>query len=215
MQKALWRNTVKIRRRFLQMKKQELLDLGIDEETVKAVIAIHAKDIQEANAKTAAAEQARDDLQVRVDGYDDQLAEIKKSAGDNEELKNQIKDLQDANKKTAKDYQNKLAEQQKEFRIESALRDANAKNPKAVKALLDLEKVSVDGDNVIGLDDQLKNLQESEGYLFGDKQPNGAKKVFTQGNPAGGNPDKGIGDAISDKNSNLTEMLAENANKGE
>lgn len=197
------------------MKKQELLDLGIDEETVKAVIAIHAKDIQEANAKTAAAEQERDDLQERIGGYDDQLAELKKSAGDNDDLKNQIKDLQDANKKTAEDYQNKLVEQQKEFRIESALRDANAKNPKAVKALLDLEKVSVEGDNITGLDDQLKNLQESEAYLFGDKQPSGTVKVFTQGNPAGGNPDKGIGDAISDQKANLTEMLAENANKGE
>ena len=48
----------------------------------------------------------------------------------------------------------------------SALANVGAKNPKAVKALLDLEKISLDGENLIGLSDQVKILEESDPYLF-------------------------------------------------
>jgi hypothetical protein len=47
--------------------------------------------------------------------------------------------------------------------------------------LLNLENIKLDGDNLIGLDDQLKAIKESDDYLFED-QPSGG----TGANPAGG-----------------------------
>ena len=62
-----------------------------------------------------------------------------------------------------------------------ALRDAAAKNPKAVKALLDKEKLKLDGETLLGLEDQLKTLRESDAYLFGEDNLSGKK-------PGDGNP---------------------------
>jgi len=34
-----------------------------------------------------------------------------------------------------------------------------------------MEKVSLDGENLIGIEEQLKTLKEAEPYLFGDAKP--------------------------------------------
>jgi len=74
---------------------------------------------------------------------------------------------------------------QLDFAIEKALAAAKAKNPKAVKALLDMEKVKLDGEQLLGLDDQLKAIQQSDPYLFGE-----SGKVGSGTNPPGaGNPE--------------------------
>ncbi len=67
-----------------------------------------------------------------------------------------------------------------DFAIEKALTVAKAKNTKAVKALLDMDKVKLDGDQLLGIDEQLKALQQSDPYLFGD-----AGKVGGGTNPPG------------------------------
>lgn len=128
-------------------------------------------------------------LTGQIKERDGQLKTLSKSAGDNEELKTQIKSLQDSNKQTATEYQAKLAEQSKNFKIDSALRDAKARNPKAVKALLDLDKVSVDGDNLVGFKDQLEAVKKDNDYMFESGKPNESAKqgvkVVTGGNPGG------------------------------
>ena len=74
---------------------------------------------------------------------------------------------------------------QLDFAIEKALATAKAKNAKAVKALLDMEKVKLDGEQLLGLDDQLKAIQQSDPYLFGE-----TGKVGSGTNPPGaGNPE--------------------------
>jgi len=78
-----------------------------------------------------------------------------------------------------------MAQMQLDIAIEKALTAAKAKNPKAVKALLDLEKVKLDGDKLLGLEDQLKTIQQSDPYLFGE-----SGKVGSGTNPPGaGNPE--------------------------
>ena len=46
------------------------------------------------------------------------------------------------------------------------MRDAKAKNPKAVKALLDTSTVKIVDGKLIGLDEQLTALKTSDDYLF-------------------------------------------------
>ena len=71
------------------------------------------------------------------------------------------------------------------YAIERALTAAKAKNAKAVKALLDMEKVKLDGEQLLGLDDQLKAIKESDPYLFGE-----SGKVGSGTNPPGaGDPE--------------------------
>jgi DNA repair exonuclease SbcCD ATPase subunit len=129
--------------------------------------------------------EAKKKLETDIQERDKQLEQLKAAAGSNEELKKQIETLQAENKKAAEEWQAKMAQMQLDFAIEKALAAAKAKNAKAVKALLDMEKVKLDGDQLLGIDEQLKALQQSDQYLFGD-----SGKVGGGTNPPGvGNPE--------------------------
>jgi hypothetical protein len=56
--------------------------------------------------------------------------------------------------------------------LEGALAEAKAKNPKAVKALLNFEnlKLAEDG-KIVDLEDQLKAIKTENDYLFESDQP--------------------------------------------
>lgn len=110
------------------------------------------------------------ELQEQLDDRDKQLKDLSKKAEGNEDLQKQIADLQEANKQTAKEYQDKLDKQAFDFKLNEALTSAKVRNPRAVKALLNSETIKLDGDKLLGLDDQLKSLQESDGYLFEQKE---------------------------------------------
>src|SRR5690606_36166145 len=112
--------------------------------------------------------EAKNKLETDLQARDTQLEELKKAAGTSEELKKQIETLQAENKTAAEEWQTKVEKMQRDFAVEKALTTAKAKNPKAVKALLDMEKVKLDGDKLLGLDDQLKAIKESDPYLFGE-----------------------------------------------
>jgi len=124
--------------------------------------------------------EAKKKLEADIQERDNQLEQLKNAAGNSEELKKQIEQLQAENQKAAEEWQAKMAQMQLDFAIEKALAAAKAKNAKAVKALLDMEKVKLDGDKLLGLDDQLKALQQSDSYLFGE-----SGKVGSGTNPPG------------------------------
>lgn len=106
------------------------------------------------------------ELKSQLDERDQQLSTLQKQAKGNEELQNAIEQLQEENKKVSEEYQQKLDKQAFDFALESALRDAKAKNIKAVKANLNVDGLKLSDDKVIGLDEQLAALKESDSYLF-------------------------------------------------
>ncbi|SPU09479.1 scaffold protein gp20 [Bacillus licheniformis] len=87
------------------------------------------------------------ELKNQLNQRDEQLEDLRKRAKDNEELHNKIKEIQDANEKTVADYEAKIQQQQKDFAIERALRDAKARNPKAVKRFWTLKMSNWTGIN--------------------------------------------------------------------
>lgn len=109
------------------------------------------------------------ELKKMIDERNQQLEGLKAQVKDSEELTKQIEDLQKQNEQTKSDYEQKLEGQKFDFAVEQALSKSEAKNVKAVKALLDLESVKMDGDKLLGLEDQVKDLKEKEPYLFGGK----------------------------------------------
>lgn len=109
----------------------------------------------------------RNRYKEQVEERDSQLADLKTWAKDNEVLKAQITDLQAKNKQATEDYEKQLKEQQFAFAVERAVTKAGARNVKAVAALLDTSKISLDGENLLGFDEQIAALKESDPYLFG------------------------------------------------
>ena len=151
--------------------KELLKNVGIEEGKLDGVIADIGKELPKyfiPKDKYNEAAEAKKKLEADLAARDTQLEELKEAVGSNEDLRKQIETLQADNKKTSDEWETKLAQMQKDFALERALTTAKAKNAKAVKALLDLEKVKLDGDKLLGLDDQLKAIQQSDPYLFGE-----------------------------------------------
>ena len=168
--------------------KEILKKAGIEEGKLDSVIADINKELPKhfiPKDKYNEVAEAKKKLEADLQARDAQLEQLKQAAGNSEELKAQIEQLQAENKKAAEEWQAKFAQMQLDFALEKALTAAKAKNAKAVKALLDMEKVKLDGEQLLGLDDQLKAIKESDPYLFGD-----SGKVGSGTNPPGaGNPE--------------------------
>ena len=60
--------------------------------------------------------------------------------------------------------------------LDMALVSAKAKNPKLAKAALDLSLIKLDGDKLLGFDEQIAKIKESDGYLFDDVSANQDQK---------------------------------------
>lgn len=117
------------------------------------------------NTTNDEAKRLKDTLKER----DGQLEDLKKV--DAEGLQAKIETLQTENKEAQKKFDAALAQVQKDNAIEAALVAAKAKNTKAVKALLDMDKITLDGQNLKGLDDLIKALKGSDGFLFAADGP--------------------------------------------
>ena len=80
-----------------------------------------------------------------------------------------------------------------ESKIDLAINNAKAKNVKSVKANLDLDKIKLDGDKLLGFDDQIEALKKSDAYLFDidNTVNNGVENN-------GGNPRKNEGGTLED-----------------
>lgn len=111
-------------------------------------------------------------LTATVADRDKQLETLKKSTGDLDALKNQIKSLQDANKKAQEEADAKM----KELRINNAIKLAivdKAQDVDIVSSLFDKTKLILGDDGKItGLDEQLKELQKNKAFLFKQAGPN-------------------------------------------
>lgn len=130
----------------------------------------------------------RNRYKEQVAERDTQLADLGAKAKDHDTLRVQIADLQAKNKQAAEDYEKQLKEQRFAFAVERAVAKADARNVKAVVALLDASKISLDGENLIGFDEQIAALKKSDPFLFGvdlkGRMPEGTgKPPQTQENP--------------------------------
>jgi hypothetical protein len=122
----------------------------------------------------------RNRYKEQVAERDTQLADLGAKAKDHDTLRVQIAELQAKNKQAAEDYEKQLKDQRFAFAVERAVAKADARNVKAVVALLDTSKISLDGENLLGFDEQVAALKESDPYLFGvelkGRVPEGAGK---------------------------------------
>ena len=90
-------------------------------------MAEYGKDITSLQEKANGLTNERDGLKSQLGEreWDKQLDSLQKSSRDVDDLNEQIKQLQSDNKKANEEWQNKLATQTKNFKIETALREAD------------------------------------------------------------------------------------------
>lgn len=170
------------------MERDFLKELGLEKETIDSIMVEHGKSIQNEKDKVTSAEAERDGLKSQLAQRDDDIEALKTDSGTSKSLKAQLETLQDNYETLKKDSEAKLVETRKGAALDLALANAKARNPKAVKALLDNDKLELTDEGLKGLDEQLGALQESDAYLFAQESENVAPKWGINGNQTNNNP---------------------------
>jgi hypothetical protein len=179
------------------MKKEELIKLGLTEEQASAVLAAYTdatKDLV-SSAELTTAKEENDRLNGIIKERDNQLDTLKKSVGDNEELKATIEKLKADNKTAAEKYSSDIKHIKVENAVESAIRASKGRNSKAIRALLDIDesKVTVAEDgSLVGLnvDKQLEKLVKGEDSAFLFESGSGIKGI--EPGRSNGEPQTGV-----------------------
>lgn len=117
--------------------------------------------LKSANAEIETLKATQTSIQTEYENY-------KKGSISKEEYETKVKEIQDEADEKVK--QNKF-DSKLDFKLVSE--EIGAKDPKEIRAHLDTSKISLDGENFIGLDEQIKPLKEKKSYLFNiDKKIN-------------------------------------------
>ena len=116
----------------------------------------------------------------------EQLSGLKDKAGLADEYKSQIDKLTESQKAEKEGFEKQIVEMRHGYALDAALTAAKARNVKAVKAMLDMDKITWEGDAIKGLDDQLKAIRESDGYLF--EQAEDSNQPRRRNPPSAGRP---------------------------
>ena len=127
------------------MTKEELIALGVTAEQAEKIVQDQGQNFVP-TSKFQEIQKEKTVLDAQLAARDKQLKDLQDKAGNNKELKNQIKTLQDANKAAEKKYKAELHQIALNNAIDKALTSANARNNKAVRALLDMDGVDLDED---------------------------------------------------------------------
>lgn len=165
-----------------RISREKLIKIGLSNEQMEKIVALHGADIEELkaksdeliNSKTEELKKANESLQSQIAERDKDLKSLKKQAGDNEELGNQLKELQGKYKHDTENLTKELHQTKLNSAVDSALGKAKVRNTKAAKALLNMDDIQLnDKGELEGLDNQINSLQKSDGYLFdqGSKEP--------------------------------------------
>lgn len=159
------------------MTKEKLMEWGLTEEQVNKVMeGLNGSFVTKSRFNEVNEENKT--LKAQVSERDGQIETLKKSAGDNTELQNQITALQEANKQKDKDHANEIKALKISNAVDVALTNAKAKNNTAVKALLvdfiGKAELAEDG-TVKGLDDEVKKLVEGKDTAFLFEKSTGIK----------------------------------------
>ncbi|EEG51703.1 phage scaffolding protein [Enterocloster asparagiformis] len=152
------------------MKKEDLIAMGLTEDQAKKVM-----DSLDGNFVTKArfneVNEENKTLKQSVADRDKPLEDLKKSSGDNAELKKQIETLQQQNADQKKAHDAEMAQLKLDNAIDAALTAAGAKNIKAVRAMIDTSKMKLGEDGTVeGLSDAIKAVQKSDSYMFNTVQ---------------------------------------------
>lgn len=97
-------------------------------------------------------------IQTEYDNY-------KKGSITQEEYEIKVKEIQEEadNKVKQNNFDSKLS-------VKLMSKEVNAKDVVDIKANLDMSKISLDGENFIGLDEQINSLKERKDYLFNKEE---------------------------------------------
>lgn len=170
------------------MKRDFLKALGIeDKDIIDKILDENSADIGRAKGELDTYKDKVKTLEDDIKTKDSTISDLEKKVGDVDALNQKITQLETDKATLTTELDTKVTEIKKNYAIESGVRDAKAKNIKAVMALLDMTKITYSEDKLEGLSEQLTALQggEDTGFLFGENKS--APSGMQPSNPPAGN----------------------------
>lgn len=171
------------------MKTDFLKNLGITEQSViDQIMAENGRDVSKAKGDLTTLQTRVTDLENDIKTKDTTIATLQAEANKVEGLNQKISQLETDKTNLTNDLNTKVSQIQKTYAIENGVRDAKARNVKAVIAQLDMDKITYENGELAGLTEQLDTLKAGEdtSFLFGENQPGAPAGTKLNNPPVGG-----------------------------
>lgn len=155
------------------MKSEFLKNLGITEQSViDQIMAENGRDISKAKGDLTTLQTRVGELENDLKTANTTITNLQTKADSVDGLNQKISQLETDKTNLTNELNTKVTAIKKTYAIENGVRDAKARNVKAVMALLDESKITYENDELGGLSDQLETLKNSEdtSFLFGEVQ---------------------------------------------
>lgn len=185
------------------MKRDFLKNLGIeDKDVIEKILGENSADIGRAKGELQTYKDKVTELEGKISDKDKEITSLTAKVGDTDALNQKIAQLETDKTNLTNDLTTKVNKIQKDHAIEGRIRDRKGKNVKAIKALLDEDKITYENNELGGIDDQLDALEKAEdsAMLFGgaNSNPSGTHPGRPNAN-GGNNPPTGLSfaDAIA------------------
>lgn len=190
------------------MKREELAELGLEKETINAVMALHGTTVNDLKSQVNTLEMEKDQLSNQVEQYSNQLEELKDNSGDSE-LKERINQLEADNQALKDSQADELANLKRQHKIQLTVKGLGVKDEEYIASkLADLE-VDEEG-NLKDLDSRVNELKEAHPLLFESQEPEQPRK-WSQGNSTVNSTGLTKQDIMNEKNaSKRQELIANN-----
>lgn len=146
------------------MKREFLKELGLEKEAVEQIMTEHGKDVEGLKQQISTLETEKENLSGQLAEANQQMEDFKSMDIEGiQRAAEEWKTKAEAAEAKAKADVEKL---QFEYALNTALAGAKAREPKAVAALLDMDGLKLNGNEIVGLKDQLEKLKTEKDFLF-------------------------------------------------
>lgn len=178
------------------MNREQLKEMGLNDEQVESVMGEYGKSVNKTKQDLANAQAENETYEASLAERDTQLEQLGQKAEGYDELKTEIQTMKDTNETEKTELKNQLEKTKLFYEVDQDLIINQARDPKVVRPLLDLETVKFGEDGkLMGLSEQLENLKTSHDYLFvqgetGETPP--GTNDHKPGQPAKINPKKDV-----------------------
>ena len=173
------------------MKKEELMKKldGVSDGLADKILEAYADYVPKSRFNEV--NEAKKNAEALVKEHDAQIEALKEANKDNDDLKKQIADLQEANKKAVEAKDAEIKQIRIDNAVQTALSASGAKNNKAVLALLNLRDAELNDDGTVkGLNEQLEALKTADDSSFLFKPADKGSKKASGVTPKSGNDPK-------------------------
>lgn len=192
----------------LGLTKEFLEKANLEEKILDDIIVLHGKDIETHKKKLETAEGEVATLKTQLDEANTQVAEFKTM--DVDKIKQAATDWEAKAKAAEKERDTQINQLKVQHAIERELKETHGViDPTDLLPRLKMDLIKLDGENIIGLNEQVEPLKKTKAYLFSasdesdddQSEDDGTTPKLIQARKArsGGKPEVTLSQAIGDK----------------